>query len=288
MTTEVLGKYSFSQVPDVAGSDLMLNTGGVPSMSSGTTAARPAAGTAGTLYVDTTANILYRDNGSAWVAIGAGSTLTGTASEIAVVGNVISIASDPILPGTGSFQPPLGTTAQRPATPATGVARFNTTLGYTEEFNGTSWRPIGGQLIQHVDGAIPASTGATAIPLDNTVPLSTEGTQIWTQSFTPTSTTSHLVITFSLTHSNSNTSTTNILTVFAGTTCIGAQASRIVANNAAGMMSMRIVYFPASTAPVTISARFGGSTTTTWYVNQTNTATLGGALASEFTIQELE
>jgi hypothetical protein len=214
--------------------------------------------------------------------------MTGTANQISVIGSVIALSSDPIMPGTGAFQPPTGTTAQRPVAPAAGFSRFNTTLGYTEEYNGSSWRPAGGQLIQHVEGSIPASTGATAIPLDNTLPLSTEGTQIWTYTFAPTSTTSKLYITFSLSHSNSNTSTTNICTLFAGTTIIGAQATRIVANNALGMMSMHVVYAPGSTAPVTISARFGGSTTTTWYVNQTNAATLGGALASEFTIQEFE
>jgi hypothetical protein len=53
-------------------------------------------------------------------------------------------------------------------------------------------------------------------------------------------------------------------------------------------MVMHAVYSPGSTVPVTISARFGGSTTTTWYVNQTSTASLGGAMASEFTIQEFE
>lgn len=40
---------------------------------------------------------------------------------------------------TGYFQLPSGTTAQRPASPATGMMRWNTTLGQAEMYNGTSW-----------------------------------------------------------------------------------------------------------------------------------------------------
>jgi len=40
---------------------------------------------------------------------------------------------------TGGLYLPVGTTAQRPASPATGQMRFNTTTGSVETFNGTSW-----------------------------------------------------------------------------------------------------------------------------------------------------
>ena len=40
---------------------------------------------------------------------------------------------------TGGLFLPVGTTAQRPASPATGQMRFNTTTGSVETFNGTSW-----------------------------------------------------------------------------------------------------------------------------------------------------
>lgn len=40
---------------------------------------------------------------------------------------------------TGGLFLPTGTTAQRPASPATGQMRFNTTTGSVETFNGTSW-----------------------------------------------------------------------------------------------------------------------------------------------------
>lgn len=40
---------------------------------------------------------------------------------------------------TGGLFLPVGTTAQRPASPVAGQMRFNTTTGSVETYNGTSW-----------------------------------------------------------------------------------------------------------------------------------------------------
>jgi hypothetical protein len=40
---------------------------------------------------------------------------------------------------TGGLFLPVGTTAQRSASPVTGQMRFNTTTGSVETYNGTSW-----------------------------------------------------------------------------------------------------------------------------------------------------
>jgi len=48
----------------------VVNAGTSPSLQSGTLASRPAAGTAGALYVATDTNTLYRDNGTSWTIIG--------------------------------------------------------------------------------------------------------------------------------------------------------------------------------------------------------------------------
>lgn len=40
---------------------------------------------------------------------------------------------------TGGMFLPVGTTAQRPASPATGMMRYNTTTNLVETYNGTSW-----------------------------------------------------------------------------------------------------------------------------------------------------
>jgi hypothetical protein len=45
--------------------------------------------------------------------------------------------------GTGFFQVPQGTTAQRPAATSAGLIRFNTSLGTLESANGTAWSNVG-------------------------------------------------------------------------------------------------------------------------------------------------
>jgi hypothetical protein len=40
---------------------------------------------------------------------------------------------------TGFLRLPVGTTAQRPASPTVGEIRYNTTIGGVEVYNGTGW-----------------------------------------------------------------------------------------------------------------------------------------------------
>lgn len=49
----------------------IINSGGVPSIQAGLDANKPAPGTAGSLYVATDTQIIYRDTGSAWAKVGA-------------------------------------------------------------------------------------------------------------------------------------------------------------------------------------------------------------------------
>jgi hypothetical protein len=62
-----------------------------------------------------------------------------TASNVSVnvqaANGVLSYADS----ATGGLYLPSGTTAQRPASPATGQMRFNTTTNLVETYNGTSW-----------------------------------------------------------------------------------------------------------------------------------------------------
>ena len=46
--------------------------------------------------------------------------------------------------GTGAVNIPVGTTAQRPGSPATGDLRFNSTLTAAEIYNGSSFVSVGG------------------------------------------------------------------------------------------------------------------------------------------------
>jgi hypothetical protein len=295
--TDALGKISFLEVPTVNGTDVLLNAGGVPAILSGITSARPTAGTGivGRLYLDTTTSTFYRDNGASWDALGSSSSssISGTANEITVVPgtnvtpSVISLADNSILPGTAGFMMPSGTTAERPISPTPGTTRFNTTLGSAEIYQSGIWMPHG-RIIQTVIGNIPASSGNNTIPWDNTLPLITEGREIWTQSFTPLSASSTITVKFGLTLGTSNTNRVMIVTVFAGSVCIGSSGTNTTstANNPTSMF-MDLAYVPGSTAPITISARIGASSSTTVYVNQTGTATLGGTLVSDFIIMEI-
>ena len=63
---QVLGTESFLSTPDVNGTLVMLNGGGNATITSGTTAARPAFGNTGNLYVDTTMGTMFRDTGTTW------------------------------------------------------------------------------------------------------------------------------------------------------------------------------------------------------------------------------
>ena len=93
--------------------------------------------------------------------------ILGTASQITVVGGdgsanpTISLATNPVLPGTGSTVVPTGTTAQRPGA-LPGQIRFNTTLNVFEgQDNSGTWQTLalGGGVT-----SITLGTGLTGSP----------------------------------------------------------------------------------------------------------------------------
>ena len=62
-------------------------------------------------------------------------TASNVSVDVQAANGVLSYADS----ATGGLFLPSGTTAQRPASPATGQMRFNTTTGSVETYNGTSW-----------------------------------------------------------------------------------------------------------------------------------------------------
>jgi hypothetical protein len=58
------------------------------------------------------------------------------------MGQEVLLAQLPVESTNGALQLPTGTTAQRPATPVQGHLRYNTTIGGTEVYNGSSWVAI--------------------------------------------------------------------------------------------------------------------------------------------------
>ena len=69
--------------------------------------------------------------------------------------------------GTGSLTLPVGTTAQRPSSPAQGMIRRNTTDSAFEGYTGNAWAPLGG-------GATGGASDAWVVETDQTVTTSYE------------------------------------------------------------------------------------------------------------------
>ena len=109
--------------------------------------------TADPITLDTT-NLTFTQFSSAG-AIAAGTGMTKTSNTLDVIGtsgrivaNVNSIDIGTLVgtrtSATGSAEIPVGTTAQRDGSPATGYLRYNSTETSFEGYNGSSWGSIGG------------------------------------------------------------------------------------------------------------------------------------------------
>jgi hypothetical protein len=112
--------------------------------------------------------------------------IVGTASQITVTGGdgsanpTISLATNPVLPGTGSTVVPTGTTAQRPGALA-GQIRFNTSLNVFEgQDNSGVWQTLalGGGVT-----FIGTGTGLTGGPITATGTISIANTAVTAGSY---------------------------------------------------------------------------------------------------------
>jgi hypothetical protein len=144
---QVLGSESFLSIPDVNGQLVLLNGGGTGTVSYGTLAARPAASTAGNLYVDTTSNVIWRDTGAAWVSLSAsGSVLqvvTGTipattASTVIPLDNTIPTSTEGTQIFANTFTPISATSRIIVSYMLTVAVGTNNTNMATTAFSGTT------------------------------------------------------------------------------------------------------------------------------------------------------
>jgi hypothetical protein len=71
--------------------------------------------------------------------MGAGVSISPTA-ELVVSGHIES--TDLVVTGTGGVGLGVGTTAQRPSNPTTGMIRYNSTIGFMEAYTAAGWGPI--------------------------------------------------------------------------------------------------------------------------------------------------
>lgn len=116
-----------------------------------------------------------------------GVLIAGTANEIDVAngngqgGNpTISIASDPVIPGTGAMKIPSGTTAQQPVG-SDGDIRYNVDTGFFEGFAAGSWNTFssGGGVTSFSAGSTgltPIAATIGAITLGGTLNVDSGGT----------------------------------------------------------------------------------------------------------------
>lgn len=130
--------------------------------------------TAGDLYYRTTAPVGMKVyTGSAWVSAyvpGDAANISSVAAGDLVATNVQDALDEldtekvPRTSTTGSAKLPVGTTAQRDGSPASGMIRYNTTTSSFEGY-GSAWGAIGG-------GATGGGTDSWALEHDNTVTTS--------------------------------------------------------------------------------------------------------------------
>lgn len=112
----------------------------------GTTAQHASfTGAVGEMTVDTDKEV---------VVVHDGSTAGGFEMARADVNNV----TNPQFGGTGSLRVPVGTSAQRTASPVNGMLRYNTTTGGYEGYSGSTWSALG-KVVQVQQGLLTATRG---------------------------------------------------------------------------------------------------------------------------------
>ena len=118
-----------------------------------------------------------------WQTFGLGdgtlTSVSGTTNQINVsnVGSIATVAlsSDPIVPGTGGVTLPVGTTAQRSASPINGILRYNTTTATFEGYaNGVWGAIISGSGVT----SIATGTGLTGGPITSTGTIAIANTAV--------------------------------------------------------------------------------------------------------------
>jgi len=214
-----------------------------------------------------------------------GRTLAGTANQIdianadgAASAPVFSIASDPVLPGTGGVVLPKGTSAQQPAGVA-GQFRFNTDTQTFDGFASGSWNQF--SLVGGVTSFTAGSTGLTPssptggpVTLGGTLNVASGGTGANSLtgyvkgSGTSPMTASATVPTTDLSGSITNAQLANSSVTFNGVT-VALGASGTITSNTTNALTFGTGFGAGS---------FNGSTATT--INLANTAVTAGAYGS--------
>ena len=174
------GDGSSTPTISLASDPVIPGTAGV-TLPNGTTGQRGA--TTGQIRYNTTTSRFEGYYAGSWQTFGIGdgtiTSVSGTTGQINVstVGGIstVSIATDPVIPGTGAIQLPSGTTAARPVSPVNGDLRYNTTTGTFEGYANGVWGAI-------VSGSgvtsVGTGTGLTGGPITSTGTISIANTGV--------------------------------------------------------------------------------------------------------------
>jgi hypothetical protein len=156
----------------------------------GTTAQRPAVPVNGDIRYNTDTARFEIYAGSSWTTIGAGdgtvTNVAGTVDQITVANGTttpqISIATNPVIPGTGSISVPAGGTAARPGTPVNGMIRYNTDSLVFEGYLNNAWVAFASSGVGVL--SINTGTGLTGGPITSTGTISIDNTAVTAGSYT--------------------------------------------------------------------------------------------------------
>lgn len=220
-----------------------------------------------------------------------------TAAELAdLAADVAALAG--AASSTEKTQIAVGTTAQRPAVPAEGQIRRNTTVPQWEGYV-AAWKrflteddlPIAGSVVKssYTQYLLSADL-TTAIPYDDTIPQISEGVEIITVSFTPTSATNNLRFSFTGMFAHGGTQV-GIAALFGGgvASAIAATACRTESGDEPGQFCLTHEEVSGTASAKTFAVRVGPASSGTIRMNGTSAARrLGGVSKAVLVIQEIK
>ena len=144
------------------------------------------------------------------------------------------------------------------------------------------------QVVSTQTGVLATGTGT--IPADDTIPEITEGTEFMTRAITPTSASSVLLITVSLSVSNSGIGHI-VAALFQGATANALAAAAQLPTSAGNMVQLTFTHrmTAGTTSAMTFRVRAGGTAAGTTTLNGFGgNRFLGGVAASSITITEIQ
>lgn len=189
----------------------------------GTTGQQPVSPAVGMVRYNTSTGRFEGYQGGSWVSFGVGdgtvTSVSGTSNQISVVNNtttpVISLASNPIVPGTGSIAVPAGTTGQRSLGPVNGMFRYNSDTATFEGYANNAWGSI-------VTGSgvtsVATGTGLTGGPITSTGTISIDNTGVTLGTYGSSSAVAQFIV-------NAQGQLTSATNVSISATAIGAVTS---------------------------------------------------------------